>query len=426
MYLSQVEMAAIAVLLLVIFMIYRARFRRQKKKTQDVDFAFYSYKSDLANLCRKYLDYGFVKSDHLLDAINQDNLFVFLNEFMQELSHLYEIALHALAEKQDELRQHQDSLKFILESNLTSIPFLAGMIADYCTYDYEILAKKLDWGCDVKREKKVRDIRKIRADARQQITAAKVAEYELEYLKSLYPVLDEVLASDYKDIQYKKELPDYDYTKDYLSKEEWSLLNETERNQLALDRYIDSHKKSKWQIGRDYELYCGYLYECKGYSVEYFGSNKGLEDLGRDLIATKDSLTDIVQCKYWSKDKCIHEKHIFQLYGTLTCYLIENNLPELLVRGVFITNITLSDMARNVADRLGIVVKENVPIGDFPRIKCNIGHDEFGLQTRIYHLPMDQQYDKVKLHKKGEKMVFTVKEAEDSGFRRAYRWHSNS
>ena len=60
-----------------------------------------------------------------------------------------------------------------------------------------------------------------------------------------------------------------------------------ERNQLALDRYKASHKKSKWQIGRDYELYIGYRYSQSGYSVDYFGSYMGLEDLGRDLICKK-------------------------------------------------------------------------------------------------------------------------------------------
>lgn len=76
-------------------------------------------------------------------------------------------------------------------------------------------------------------------------------------------------------------------TRDYLSKEEYSALTVTERNQLALDRYKNSHSKSKWQIGRDYELYVGYRYNQKGYIVEYFGSEKRLEDMGRDLLHLK-------------------------------------------------------------------------------------------------------------------------------------------
>lgn len=51
-----------------------------------------------------------------------------------------------------------------------------------------------------------------------------------------------------------------------------------------------------------------------------------------------------------------------------------------------------------------------------------LGKDEFGLQTKIYHLPFDQQYDNVKINKPGECFAFTVKEAEGKGFRRAYKW----
>ncbi|PLX05703.1 MAG: hypothetical protein C0596_19085 [Marinilabiliales bacterium] len=61
-------------------------------------------------------------------------------------------------------------------------------------------------------------------------------------------------------------------------------------------------------------------------------------------------------------------------------------------------------------------------IGEFPRIKCNINKDENGNETRIYHLPMDQQYDRTKIDKKGELFAFTVKEAMDNGFRRAKRY----
>jgi hypothetical protein len=56
------------------------------------------------------------------------------------------------------------------------------------------------------------------------------------------------------------------------------------RNQRALDRYFKA-KKSKWQVGRDYERYVVYLNEARGFTVNYYGIEKGLEDLGRDVIA---------------------------------------------------------------------------------------------------------------------------------------------
>ena len=326
---------------------------------------------------------------------------------------------------QCEKESHATSLKQLLSSNLEAIPWLAGMMGDYLTYDLEVLAKQLDWGSNVERMKKVKSIREIRQEAKARIAEAKVAVYELEYAKTLFPALEDVLGTDYKELNLNGTLPEHDAVRDYLSREEWSQLTERERNQLALNRYIESSHKSKWQIGRDYELSVGYYYSKQGCEVDTFGSYMKLEDLGRDLIVKKEDQVRIVQCKYWSQSKEIHEKHLFQLYGTVVAYCIENQLSQDAVKGVFVTNITLSPMARQCAERLGIIVKERFSLKDYPRIKCNIGRDELGYPTKIYHLPMDQQYDTVKISKPGECFAFTVEEAEAKGFRRAFRWHSS-
>lgn len=318
---------------------------------------------------------------------------------------------------------------FSLEQD--SFPYLAGMIADYMTYDIEILAQQLDWGSNVQRMHKVASIRQIRADAKARIEEARVAYYQLEYLRQMFPGIDDVLdisCDELKTLQGNGNnlLSEHDATKDYLSKEEWNSLSVSERNQLALDRYVASHQKSKWQIGRDYELYVGYVYSKQGFQVDYFGSYNKLEDLGRDLIVTRGDETAIVQCKYWSQEKLIHEKHIAQLYGTTISYCCENDLPLGSVSSVLVTNIELSDTAKKMADYLNVKYKENFALKDFPRIKCNIGHDEDGNVTHIYHLPMDQQYDIVKIETTGEFFALTVAEAEAAGFRRAYKWHSGS
>ena len=287
-------------------------------------------------------------------------------------------------------------------------------------------ANSLNWGDDAQRRQKMTTIREIRAWAKAEIEKHKIASYQLQYLLALYPALQDVLDTDYCDLRVERDkIPEYDYTRDYLSKEEWAQLSESERNQLALDRYIESHNKTKWQIGRDYEMYIGYTYEQNGWTVQYTGIEMGFEDLGRDLIAQKDGKIEIVQCKYWSESKTIHEKHVMQLYGTVIAYQIQNpRVPPERINAVFITNIQLSDTARKFADVLDVHVREHVPKGDYPRIKCNIGKDEYGDKTYIYHLPMDLNYDSVKLDKPGECKVFTVKEAEDKGFRRAFKWHS--
>lgn len=341
---------------------------------------------------------------------------------LTKLQQKYSLLQNKNRSLQEEINQHKDHLKLLLESNLTAIPWLSGMMADFLTYDLEAEAKKLEWGSNIQRQKKVASIRDIRADARARIQEAKEAVYQLEYLRSLYPALDDVLDTDYKDLNFTGAIPEYDPIRNYLSKEEWSALSPAEKDQLALDRYVQSKNKSNWQIGRDYELSVAYEYAQKGYNVDTFGNYMKFEDLGRDIIAIDSSNTLIIQCKYWSKSKTIHEKHIFQLYGTVVSYQIENpSLFNQSIRGVFVTNTILSPMARQVADLLDISVVEHHEMTEFPRIKCNIGHDELG-ETRIYHLPMDSQYDTTQIKNPGEFYAFTVQEAIDAGFRRAYKW----
>lgn len=351
------------------------------------------------------------------------------NSLYVELSKLKETLLKTENERDKYIKlynTHSESLKSFLENNVKSMPFLAGMIADYLTYDIEILAKKLDWGYSVERAKKVDSIRDIRKNAQERIAEAKVATYQLEYLKALYPSLEDILDTDYKELTFKNEIPEYDPVRKFLNKEDWFTLSESERNQKALDNYIMSHHKTKWQIGRDYELYVGYLYSKKGFKVDYYGSFNNIDDLGRDLIVITPEKTLIIQCKYWSKEKLIHEKHINQLFGTTVSYSIENNIPLNKITGILITNTYLSERAKDFCHRLNIQYKENLQLGDFPRIKCNIGKDEYGFTTKIYHLPMDQQYDKVKIDKEGEFLAFTVSEAEEHGFRRAFKWISQN
>ena len=148
----------------------------------------------------------------------------------------------------------------------------------------------------------------------------------------------------------------------------------------------------------------------------------GLEDLGRDLIAKKGDEILIIQCKYWSAKKEIHENHINQLYGTMISYCIEHKINKNNVKGVLVTNIELSSMAKKMAKYLGIEYVEHCELGDYPCIKCNIGHGEYGEETKIYHLPFDQQYDSTKIDNKGEFYALTVAEAEAAGFRRAFKW----
>lgn len=208
----------------------------------------------------------------------------------------------------------------------------------------------------------------------------------------------------------------------FLTREEYAALPESERNQRALDRYRTS-RESGWQVGRDYERFVGYQYEADGWKVEYHGIARGLEDLGRDVIARRDTQIAVVQCKRWSREKTIHEKHVFQLFGTVTAFKIDN--PTAQIRGRFVTTTSLSPRAREFASALDLDVAESYAFdADYPCIKCNVS---LSTGERIYHLPMDQQYDATVIDpERGETYVSTVAEAHDLGFRRAWRWRGAS
>jgi hypothetical protein len=202
----------------------------------------------------------------------------------------------------------------------------------------------------------------------------------------------------------------------WLSREEYRALPEVERNQRALDRYLGS-RKTPWQLGRDYERYIGYLRESAGARVTYQGIFAGLEDLGRDLLAERDGMIEVIQCKRWSHRKTIHEKHVFQLFGTVVAARIE--YPDREVTGTFTTTTTLSQRAHQFAKQLNVSVEENVQLSDYPCIKCNVGRGG----EHINHLPFDQQYDTTVISpERGEAWVATTAEAEALGFRRAWRW----
>jgi hypothetical protein len=106
-----------------------------------------------------------------------------------------------------------------------------------------------------------------------------------------------------------------------------------------------------------------------------------------------------------------------QLFGTTVLYRLTQKLD--VVKPVFICTTDLSAEATMVADDLDIEVKY-ISLKRYPMIKCNISTRN---GEKIYHLPFDQQYDRIIIgDQEGEFYAETVDEAEDAGFRRAYRW----
>lgn len=379
------------------------------------------------------------KLDKLENSIKEHELKV-----EQDKAELESLQKKRLDEYSLRLKQGREALEKLAKEKSMGFPWLADAYTEYFSLQ------------DLKREEHLKNkkhpapsaseiVREIRNEKKLLLRENKITSYKINYYEKLFPWLADLIATDENDeipvrIDVKNTDEDKeDRVKDFLTPEEYGKLPSVEKNQRALDRYLESRKKSKWDIGRDYEMYVGYLYEQKGYVIEYKGIIDGFDDLGRDIIAAKDSEVCIIQCKHWAQYRKIHEKHIFQLFGTTMEYWIKNFsnnerqksfeefanfnfLKENKLRPIFFTSANLSDKARKMAGALSVEIIENHPIGDFPRIKCNINYDEFGYKTKIYHLPMDQQYDRTIIEeRKGEFHVFTVKEAEDAGFRRAFK-----
>jgi hypothetical protein len=278
--------------------------------------------------------------------------------------------------------------------------------------------------------KAAEEVTTARAERRLYKERAKFLEYQLLSLKEYFPFL-----SEYEDVILDESVPlvatdsnlealeGSDPVLQFVAKDEYEKMSNAERNQLALNRYL-SGKLSPVAIGKLYERSVGHAFEKDGWQVEYHGIVKGLEDLGRDLICTRGNEIQIVQSKCWSKEKVIHEKHLFQLFGTTQLYLMAEGRTDLFKQTLtprFVTSTSLSPVARKAADWLGIEVEENRPLNkSFPMIKCNVNQ---ATKERIYHLPFDQQYDRTKiLPELGERYVLTTAEAEKLGFRRAFRF----
>lgn len=305
--------------------------------------------------------------------------------------------LEAIKKKYDQLLEGyeiKDKLFKSFQANpLESISKISSLYSDFLLVQYDISARYLESKKNPATMEALR-IKDLKIETKAFIEQYRQMLYKYESLLQLFPELSNYV-DDYELLKKLEEIDsiknfqeNFDRVRNYISKEEYQKLNIDQRNQLALDRYLKS-QKSKWQIGRDYELFCGLEYEKKGWNVNFFGIEKKIEDMGRDLIAYKGNEHHVIQCKYWAKEKVIHEKHITQLFGTTIEYSL--NLESYIkVVPVFITNISLSDKANQFANKLGVVVKAKYQLENFPRIKCNINKDEYGNETKIYHLPFDQ------------------------------------
>lgn len=347
----------------------------------------------------------------------------------------------AVLEKLKKVEERENDIKYILQN---SSPFhaVAEMASDIELILYDNEADYLE--CKDHPAYSAADtVRKVKEKTRDFIVKLKTLQYKVEFLKNVYPELSLYLRDDSE--QDLIELGDanidldivkvsYDRARDYINGDEYRKLSPMERNQLAFDRWIQNVPPS-W-IGRIYEMYIGQeIKKHRSYKpynkVDMYGIRRGVNDLGRDIIYYTEGATYIIQCKCWAMHKELHEKTMCQTLGTAVEFKIEREMkysdwmliPDTEnVVPVVVTPTPLSDMAQRFAKHLKIkVITTKTPIDKIkymvPLIKCNINNG-----NKIYHLPFDQQYHRTIIDEsKGEFYAMTVKEAEDKGFRRAFR-----
>ena len=326
-------------------------------------------------------------------------------------------AWQKVAEEKKQLKSKKEDLvnreKVLLEQAQT-YPWLADLLARYQrevdTYRESLLPSSA-W-------KSAKIVKEIKREKKELKIQYELLHNQLDVYESMFPWLEEFkLLSNQEIVQYASRSSDKEYNavRNWLSPDEYAKLTDREKNQLALDRY-NKRQKTDWEAGIEYERYIGYLCETKGGTVTYTGARNGLNDLGRDLVVTLDKKIYVIQCKRWSSKKQIHEKHIFQLFGTCILMKVDKSVP---VIPVFVTTTVLSDTAKECAKELNITVFEQIPLHKYPQIKCNINH---ATGEKIYHLPFDQQYDTIVIEPgTGEFYAQTAEEAENHGFRRAFK-----
>lgn len=322
-------------------------------------------------------------------------------------------------------RQRQiGEIERLSKEKSVGFPWLATAYAEYFALNDLKLAQTLE----TKKNPAPRaadEVRAIRLQRRQAEKDARLHRYIVEYYESLFPWLSELRDPNVDDFLVSQSEGEptrsNDPAQQWLTAPEYEKLTSGEKFDLALRRYRD-RKKTKWEIGRDFERFIGYGLEQQGSVVSYQGIIEGFADLGRDLIAINGRTVEVVQCKYWSRDKQIHEKHVFQLHSTRLAYEIDH--PDVVVSAILVTSTVLSDRAKEFADKLGVAYREKVHLKDYPLVKCNIARNT---GERIYHLPFDQQYDRTVIEpSRGEFYAASASEAESKGFRRAFRWHGEA
>lgn len=114
-----------------------------------------------------------------------------------------------------------------------------------------------------------------------------------------------------------------------------------------------------------YVLYTGYLFERRGFTVEYCGITNGVYDDGMDLICRKGSRVILVRCR----ERGMNKAYMYYLAARALRFKMDD--PALEVSALCVmSEQRLSAEAEIVAQKFNIAIKEDMPFRNFPYVKC--------------------------------------------------------
>ncbi len=179
----------------------------------------------------------------------------------------------------------------ILHADHSDTPYFAKQYAD-CLYLIDLkIASELEHKARpaFTAAEKVREMSGQKRVLQEQ---CKLQEYQLNLYEAAFPWLSEfkeISPEDLASVVNIASTPENEYStlKKWLSPQEYQTLSEADRLQLALDRYSIG-KKATGRSALNMSDMSATVTSKKGYKVRYFGATEGLEDMGRDLIVSKE------------------------------------------------------------------------------------------------------------------------------------------
>lgn len=169
---------------------------------------------------------------------------------------------HDLDQKKQKLDRQEEAVLLLAKQKATGFPWLADAYADFYHLEDLQAARTLETKSHpaYKAAESV-----LQAGARRKVAErkARLIEYQIKYYESLFPWLTDFKNEDVEDELIRVSIvpaddnDNEDPAQHWLTLEEYRRLPNSEKYELALDRYW-TKKKTKWEIGRDYERYFGY------------------------------------------------------------------------------------------------------------------------------------------------------------------------